>query len=327
MNKTPFLILGIVMLLLAACQKDRLQPIAESAQEKVANTTPIGPIDFSKATNLSEHFQEDAQSATARSQKTLIFRGTKTLPKGHNWNYYWEKPYFQHGYTYTAVLTPQYGDPDLSAIGFYNNLSNRDVKRSSINGAGQIDETYLKRSDLKSSENMGGFRIYAFSANRYTFELYKELDTTGGICQGTPIRKYCIGVWDPVCGCDGNTYSSSCTAETAGIFSWTQGECNTDNTCMGPPSGVGVCTLEYAPVCGCNGVTYGNDCDARASGVLSWTDGPCNGGGNTCMGTPTNDICTTLYAPVCGCNGVTYSNDCVARAAGVLSWSAGTCGN
>ncbi|MDX5346485.1 MAG: kazal domain protein [Hymenobacteraceae bacterium] len=35
----------------------------------------------------------------------------------------------------------------------------------------------------------------------------------------------CIEVYDPVCGCDGKTYSNSCFADIAGVTSYTKGEC------------------------------------------------------------------------------------------------------
>lgn len=30
----------------------------------------------------------------------------------------------------------------------------------------------------------------------------------------------------PVCGCNGETYPNECAAESAGVLSWTNGECN-----------------------------------------------------------------------------------------------------
>lgn len=36
----------------------------------------------------------------------------------------------------------------------------------------------------------------------------------------------CPAVYEPVCGCDGTTYSNSCVADISGILSWTNGECD-----------------------------------------------------------------------------------------------------
>ena len=40
------------------------------------------------------------------------------------------------------------------------------------------------------------------------------------------LNAVCIEIYDPVCGCDDKTYPNSCYAESAGVTSFTNGECN-----------------------------------------------------------------------------------------------------
>ncbi len=190
-----------------------------------------------------------------------------------------------------------------------------------------------------------------------------------------PIPTGCPDVWDPVCGCDGNTYSNECDANTAGVSIDHRGPCRPG--CVGPDGALGcppgefcklpigvcdptgqsgvcqpipqACTRQWDPVCGCDGNTYGNECDADRAGVAIAHRGECRRGCNDPAGDvcgpdefckqPTGvcdatapgvctiipQACPAVWMPVCGCNSVTYGNECEADYAGLSLKHTGPC--
>ena len=185
-------------------------------------------------------------------------------------------------------------------------------------------------------------------------------------CMDTCSSGWCNEIFDPVCGCDGQTYSNACAAAEANAsveylgaceqpvcfnnadcgdteYCFSQQSCDTPGTCRERPV---FCTLEFQPVCGCDGNTYGNACAAAAAGVNVVREGAClaDGGCNsnadcsdadycfseegcdvpgTCQEKP--QLCTREFNPVCGCDGRTYGNPCLAASAGVNVVSQGAC--
>ncbi len=125
--------------------------------------------------------------------------------------------------------------------------------------------------------------------------------TISGVCTERP--DFCITLWDPVCGCDGNTYSNSCDAGSFGVSIDYIGEC--------------------IPVCG---GALGTGCAATEFCVLPV--GSCDSPSTTgiCTFNDSNNVsCLTVVDPVCGCDGNTYGNDCEALLASVNIDHTGEC--
>jgi hypothetical protein len=190
-----------------------------------------------------------------------------------------------------------------------------------------------------------------------------------GVCVDLlPDEVQCLAVWDPVCGCDGQTYSNGCYAMKAGVsidyvgeceqVCWSDEDCAPDQFCatpLGQCEGPGVCIdllpdevqclAVWDPVCGCDGQTYSNGCYAMKAGVsidylgecvdgcLENEDCPedqyCDKAIGDCDGVgecaPYPDLCQDIWTPVCGCDGVTYSNVCYAHREGVNVAHDGEC--
>ena len=131
--------------------------------------------------------------------------------------------------------------------------------------------------------------------------LLPEGDCGSGMETGdcTVLPFICTAIFDPVCGCDGNTYGNACEAAAAGV------------------------NVDYTGQCVVPGCLSNPDCMGGEFCLLPVGD--CGSGAQTGTCTPLPFICPAIFAPVCGCDGNTYSNDCEAAANGVNVDYTGQC--
>ena len=116
-----------------------------------------------------------------------------------------------------------------------------------------------------------------------------------------PGPQACAMIYSPVCGCDDQTYSNECEAQSMGKSIKYYGECEAVN-------------------CRDN-----NDCSS--SKYCAFEQGICGHRDGVCVEKPSDTVCNANYHPVCGCDNETYGNSCEASAAAESIKYWGECGS
>ncbi len=150
----------------------------------------------------------------------------------------------------------------------------------------------------------------------------------------------CPAIYEPVCGCNGVTYSNSCEAiNLGGVTSFTGGICSEAPACLdlsgidfGPCDmflGFGWNGTGCVAVSGCTTTVAGVDYTNNLFPEIESCNSSCSDTG--CINQWQLDqgplvLCTGDFSPVCGCNGQEYTNSCFAYFfGGVTSYSIGNC--
>ena len=118
-----------------------------------------------------------------------------------------------------------------------------------------------------------------------------------GVCTSRGINLFCSDLYQPICGCDGNTYGNSCLAHKAGTSVASTGACE---------------------------VTCNTNADCGSLQYCSKKEGQCGAQG-VCTSRGINLFCSNLCQPICGCDGNTYCNTCLAAKAGASLAHDGAC--
>lgn len=119
----------------------------------------------------------------------------------------------------------------------------------------------------------------------------------------------CVDIWAPVCGTDGETYSSCCALKMANCKSETRIGLKKIGYCR--KACPNFCPEHYLPTCCTNGEVFANECEMRLAGCrLAKTKDYKRAKDTTICEGKCVKVCPKSEKPVCGSNGQTYLSLC-----------------
>ena len=174
-----------LMSLVTSCEKQQVESelsnLAPVNTPLEANLEKAEPSFSEEMLSFTEEIVFKEPTATSRSSTfgygyQEVYTSDYTLGTGHWVNLQVDKLQLSPDYQYVAVLTPQYGDPDLYVRShYYDNHGYRYARhrRSSKRRGHHLDESWLNHRDLNPHETHGSFYLHASYNCNFKLSIYQ----------------------------------------------------------------------------------------------------------------------------------------------------------